>query len=588
MADWDHRAPTGNGAYQLYLYVVEIQHIRGGGYGQVNLNWEIGIIKVGSSGGFGSSDGAVEWEVHMHGYNNGDASGTAGFSAAAGAAIGTRWMLANGSTPSGYWSFSYNPNSSGTLSLNTMARATFANSIGSPQVGWGSVAMSNVAFQGSTGSNPLLQNRISDTSWTMRAYNGVDWGVGSGAVEHSLDWSTASNMAGAVGIAFPTTGSNAAHDIAFSPAAHTTYYFRSNSNDRPGYNNYSGIVAVYGRPSLPNAPELGSKTTTTLNLTTAAPTYVGAAITARETELWNAADSSLLQTSTHVTAPSFTGLTRVTTYKARTRVQNSTGWSDWSAWYTVSTPGTPPTAPTGYTVFDIAATSAKVTTGSIADNGGAVPTQVRVKVSTTASDVGLVQTVTQTSWNPVRLSGLNEGTVYYVAEAAFITAEGGGWGPYGAWVSFTTSNIVPNAPALSIGSISATNATATWVAPTDLNGAVIANYKLRVSSDQAQLLNVQEFTIPAGTLSQVITGLVGSTGYYASVWTETDKGLGSSSPLVSFTTTGGGGSTSGIWMSGADGIPKFSGVWFSGADGIPKLCEVWYSGADGIPKLCVS
>ena len=285
MAEWDHRANTGNGAYQLYLYVVEIQHIRGGGAGQVNLNWELGIIKVGSSGGFGSSDPAVGCEVHMHGNNNGDWSGTVGFSIAAGAAIGTRVVLASASSPSGYWSFSYSPSYNGTLSLNTMARATFANSIGSPQIGWGQVGMSNVAFQGVAGAAPILQNRISDTSWTMRGYNSTDWGVGAGGVEHSLDWSTASNMAGATGIAFPTTGGGAAHDIAFSPAAHTTYYFRTNCNDRPGYNNYSSVVAVYGRPSLPNAPELGSKTTTTLNLTTAAPTYVGAAITARETEL---------------------------------------------------------------------------------------------------------------------------------------------------------------------------------------------------------------------------------------------------------------------------------------------------------------
>jgi len=64
----------------------------------------------------------------------------------------------------------------------------------------------------------------------------------------------------------------------------------------------------------------------------------------------------------------------------------------------------------------------------------------------------------------------------------------------------------------------------------------------------------------------------------------TSNGLGSSSAVVSFATTGGGGVTSGIWLDVA-GVPKFSEVWLDVA-GVPKLCEVWLDVA-GVPKMLV-
>jgi hypothetical protein len=585
MATQELRAGTGNGAYQLYLFINEWQ-VGGGGNGTSWIDAELGLIKVASSGGFASSQSSCPWEVHMYGWNNGDASGTGSFAFGANDAIGTRRAI---TTVSG-WTFAHNPNGNGQLSLNTMARIVSGVSIGSPQIGWGQVGWTTYYRTGAAPATPILKSRANDTDITITAYDSGDWGTGDSiSPAHNLDRDIQSNFATYTSYGYPTTAGGAAQDVVFTGLTpFTTQYFRGALRSRNNVWVQSGTLTVYSRPSKAPAPDIASKTTTSLNLTTAAPTYSGAGITARETQLLAADGVTVLQTSTHLTAPSFTGLTRVTTYKTRTRATNSAGTSDWSDIATFTTPGTVPAAPTGYTISNIASTSCTVSTGTLSDNGGAVPSQIRVKVSTTNSDSGLVQTITQTSWGPVNVTGLTKGTNYWIAEAAYNDVENGGWGAYGAYTPLTTLANVPNAPVLSLLSAGPTTATLQWAAPTQLNGATIVSYKLRVASDAALTLNVQDFTIPAGTLSQVVTGLTGATSYYAAIYTVCDTGTGSVSPTLSFATTGGGGSTSGLWYSGSDGVPKFSEVWYSGSDGVPKLCEVWYSGADGIPKLCTS
>ncbi|QOC56126.1 minor tail protein [Microbacterium phage Zhengyi] len=588
MTAWDHRAGTGNGAYQIYLYVNETEFINAGpgpstGVGVTRVNIEIGLIKVGSSGGFRSNDGSVPWWINADGYNSGSTGGTGAFDFAGSAAIGTRQAI--GSVIG--WTFSHNPQYNGSLGLRSYGGIDTDTSIGDPGIDSGWVGMTSFVRNAEVPAVPVVISRDSDTQLTMRAYNSTEWGLGNTAVVHSLARAESSNMAvGKVDTTFPNTGGGSANTVVQSGLTpHKTYYFTDGVLARSGSWAVSGVLTVHARPSKPAAPEVSSKTTTSLNLTTAAPSYVGGGLTARETQISLDNFASVLQTSTHLTAPTFSGLTRVQPYKARTRVQNAEGWSDWSDVASTPTPGTPPSAPTSYAAYDIAATSAKITLGTISDNGGAVPTQARVKISTTQSDAGLVKTVTLPSWSPVRITGLNEATQYYAAEGAFNNVEGGGWGAYGAWVPLLTLGNVPNAPVLSLDSAAATFATLKWTAPTDLNGATIANYKLRVGSNEALTTNVQEFTIPAGTLTQVVTGLNNATNYWAEVWTETDRGRGSGSDILAFATTGGGGSTSGIWLDFGSGM-VFCEVWFSGNDGVPKLSEPWHSGNDGVPKLC--
>lgn len=584
MAEWDHRAATGNGAYQMYLYVRE-DTIDSSGPGTTYLHWEVGIIKVGSSGGFASSQGNCPYEVRMHGNNNGDATGSGAFSFTAGAAIGTRDAVASIGTNG--WSFTHNSSGDGRLTLATFAKLTTGISIGTPQIGWGNIAMTSTSRTGAAPAAPSVQARPDSTHHTIRCTQSTDWGTGTGAVMHNLDRSKFSNFTPIELSTTVTTVAGGGHvdDVSQTIEPYTTYYYRYALQSRNGAWAISTPITVYDRPSKPDAPTLSTATQTTLSFTLPAPSYVGGGVTARETQISTSPTfASILATDTTNT-PSFGSLTRVTTYYVRSRQQNSVSWSDWSDTVTAGTVGTLPAAPTGYSVYDIAATSATVSLGSLSDNGGAAPDAVRVKVSTTASDAGLVSTITESEWTPVRLSGLTKGTTYYISEGAHNAVAGGGWGPYGAWVPFTTSAIVPNAPVLSLNSASGTTAVLQWTTPSQLNGAVIVEYHLLVARNAGLTTNTREFVVPAGANAQVVDALIPATQYYATVWTVTDKGLGSSSAVLAFSSTGGGGSTSGVWID-VGGVPKFAEVWLDVA-GVPRLTEVWID-VSGIPELAGS
>jgi len=365
----------------------------------------------------------------------------------------------------------------------------------------------------------------------------------------------------------------------------TTYYHRNRAKDSEGTSGYStarSFTTPHTKPDKPIAPSVGSITQTSASVNTTDPAYVGAAVTGRETQVL--LNGVVVFTAT-TSDPTFSSLTRSRNYTTRFRVQNAIDWSDWSNETAFSTPGAPPSAPTGYTVTDIASTTAKVSTGTIADNGGVAPSKTRIKLSTTASDAGLLQTITLDQWAPVRLKGLAENTPYYVAEAAYNDAISGGWGPYGAWVPFTTLNTVPNQPTLSVsGSPGSTTATLQWTMPSDLNGTTITGWVLRVANDLALTVNVRDIFVPAGSLSQVVDLLVAGTQYYAEVWSQTGAGNGSTSNVLGFVTSGGAGAGSGVWIDVA-GTPKFAEVWLD-VGGVPKLCEVWIDVA-GTPKKAI-
>ena len=67
--------------------------------------------------------------------------------------------------------------------------------------------------------------------------------------------------------------------------------------------------------------------------------------------------------------------------------------------------------------------------------------------------------------------------------------------------------------------------------------------------------------------NQAVSGLLKNTKYYAQVWGTSNKGLGSASPIVSFTTTGTGTGPQPFWM-------KISGVWRQVLPWI-KVAGVW-------------
>jgi hypothetical protein len=356
----------------------------------------------------------------------------------------------------------------------------------------------------------------------------------------------------------------------------TRYYWRARGHNAVGWGGWSGTgnAITLIEPSKPAAPTVSSTTSSTATLAYVDPSNGGAAISSRTFQYSTDPTFATGVLTANPTASPFTisGLSRNTLYYGRIKMTNSVGDSAWSDTANIQIPGAPPSAPTGYTLYDVTSTSATCSLGSIADNGGAAPSQVRIKVSTTASDVGLVNTITQDTWSPIFLTGLTLGTTYYVAQAAFNTANGGGWGAYGAWTAFTTLANVPNAPALSLNTAGSTTATLQWAAPTALNGATINSYTLRIASNKAMTANVRDITV-IGSLSQVVDQLTPATTYYAQVWTETNNGKGSASPVLQFATTGGGGSTNDLWLNVAT-VWKNGELWVNVA-GVWKSAELW-------------
>lgn len=419
----------------------------------------------------------------------------------------------------------------------------------------------------------------------------------TGTTQMTLSWTIPSNGGAAIDqmllrrsdspsfpagyVDYPNAG-NATSRVVTGLAPNSRYYWRVYAHNPIGYSDPSGTLNTVTLPAVvppqPPAPTVSATTQDTITVNVTDPAGLGPAPVTRTVHVSAQTSFGVITQSFTNPAATFTvsSLTRATMYYVRQKLTNIVGDSPWSATGQGSTVGTPPSAPTGYSVYDIASTSATVSTGSLADNGGQAPSQIRVKVSTTASDVGLVQTITRDRWAPVLLSSLTKGQSYYVAEAAFNAAPGGGWGPYGAWVPFTTRTDVPNAPVLSLDSVSGTTAVLEWTAPTQLNGALIGSYKLLVSTDASLAIGALPFSAPDGTLSVVVDPLSAATVYYAIIWTETDKGRGSSSDIFTFTTTGGGGSAMPFWLNVAGVQKQITEVW-QNIDGTWKLMEPWFN-----------
>jgi hypothetical protein len=354
-------------------------------------------------------------------------------------------------------------------------------------------------------------------------------------------------------------------------AARTKYYVRSRANNAIGVGAWSAVVNA-DTVDFPDAPTVTfvSKTTISITVDSNDPAYTGGTLTARETQIaTDAAFTNVIGTSP-AAQPVASGLTRATLYHLRTRVQNAVGWSPWSTTLSVRTNLELPSAPAGYAAADVAATTASSTSPSVADNGGGSITDVRAQINTSATDVD-ASTVTMGSNIPAFFSGLTKNTTYYYRLAVANTGDGGGWGAWGPWVSFTTKNDVPNSPtSLAAGSIGDTTATLSWVAPSDLAGSSILNYVLQVATNPGFSESLQTFTPAAGATSRALTGLLEGTTHYARIWTNSTNGLGSSSTVLSFTTTGIAPTPSDVWM-------RVAGAWEPGKLWM-RIAGVWKQG----------
>jgi hypothetical protein len=324
-----------------------------------------------------------------------------------------------------------------------------------------------------------------------------------------------------------------------------TYYAAVRMDSSAGVSNWSSwanfTTPDVGAPK-PATPTFISKTTTSVTLSVVDPAGAYSPILERQNQLaTDSLFSAVVATNTTATSSRiFSSLVRGTTYYSRYRVRTNAGWSAWSDTLTVATPGTAPSAPTGYTIYDVASTSAVVSLGTLADNGGQVPVKVRVKVSTTNSDSGLIQTVIGDEWLPLPIYELTPGTSYWVSEAAYNSVEGGGWGPYGGWSPFTTKTNVPRAPtSIVVDGIFSSQATVNWGAPSDLLGADLLTYTIRVAKNRQLTTELQTLSTVDGDFDRTVTGLDETETYWVEVSSVSNLGAGSRATPVMFIAAGG-------------------------------------------------
>jgi hypothetical protein len=390
----------------------------------------------------------------------------------------------------------------------------------------------------------------------------------SAIVRNEVQWANNSAFTGATLISpAPNPGSV----VGLVPRG--LYYYRVRSVNSIGNGAWS-VILSRNSPDIPDIPvySVGTKTATAIPGTVTAPGYVGAGgITAFQTQISLTDTFSSVITTQSGNTNNFTGLTRATRYFVRSRASNAYGWSAYTDPLAVTTLVTAPSAPTGYAVTDLTSTTCYVGGYAFADNGGLGIDSVEYALNTIASFTG--STTGGSGKNePPLLSGLTPGTTYYVALRGHSLGAGGSFGAYGAWVSFTTLSNVPNPPTgLTASSITNTTATLSWTAPSNLYGATLLSYALRVAPVSSFGSGLQAFT-PAG-VSQALTGLQPGTTYYCQVWTNTNNGIGSYSTVYTFTTTGTAPTATSFWM-------RIAGVWKSGklwmrVSGVWKLTTPW-------------
>lgn len=410
---------------------------------------------------------------------------------------------------------------------------------------------------------------ITNTSVRYNATPGDNGG--SAITSREVQYSTSSSFASGNTTLTPASLTNVALS-GLTPR--TRYYVRSREINAVGNGTWS-TTTQFDTVDAPDAPTLavGAKTTTTIAVTLTDPAYTGGGITARQTQIATGPGFSTVLATDTTTTPAFASLTRATPYYIRSRVQNATGWSAWSTTLQVITNVDLPSAPTGYSTSDLASTTTYVGGGAVADNGGGTINNLRVEYNTTASSSGST-VVTVGSNASAFLSGLTAGTLHYARMAVANSGDGGGWGAYGSWVSFTTKGNVPTPPqGLAAGSITDTTATLSWTAPASQNGATNTGYTLRVATDPTFSTGLQVFSLGTAVLSKLASGLLKGTTHYAQVWQNSNNGVGSFSPVISFLTTGVPEVPTSIWM-------RIAGVWEAGTlwqkiGGVWKQGELW-------------
>ncbi len=220
-----------------------------------------------------------------------------------------------------------------------------------------------------------------------------------------------------------------------------------------------------------------------------------------------------------------TGLTGNTNYKFRVRLNNPANTAPWVTTSTaVLTSPVAPSAPTNVSGTSDA-NGSSVITWTPGSNGGSAITGYKVEYSTDGS--AWTTAVASTSSSPYTITGLTNGTSYYVRVSGINAI---GTGAAGVSIATFLPGTVPSAPT-SVSGTSGVDGSAviTWTPGAD-GGRTVTGYKVEYST------NGTVWTIATASTSSspyTISGLTNGTSYYVRVSAINSLGAGASGTSVS-------------------------------------------------------
>jgi len=410
---------------------------------------------------------------------------------------------------------------------------------------------------------PSLTTSVATFIGTTTAVSGGSISSDGGATITSsgICWSTSSGPT--ISLSTKTTDGTSAGSFTSNLTgltASTLYYIRAYATNAMGTSYGNEVTFTTSAPvTTPTVPVIFTNTITSIGSSIAVSGGVttsdgGSTITARGV-CWSITSGPTISLSTKTSdgtgAGSFTsnltGLTASTTYYVRAYATNSTGTGYGSELSFTTTPQATIPALATTAISSINSTTA-VSGGNITTDGGSAVTARGVCWSTSSGATVALSTKTSDGTGAgsftSNLSGLTASTTYYVrayATNAIGTA-------YGSELIFTTSPqaTIPTLTTTAISGIAITTASSGGSISSDGGSAVTARGVCWSTSSGATIALSSKTSDGAGTgsFTSSITGLTGSTTYYARAYATNAVGTAYGNE-VTFTTSAASANTTG-------------------------------------------
>lgn len=422
-----------------------------------------------------------------------------------------------------------------------VCRASLTDSLGH----WGTTEIGNITVLRTPAGQPSSPHNLVFNA-TKPTAGSLAWGqpdtVGDPALvgyvaEYSLD--------GSSWLTLPKSGTKVTTLDVSGLKADTDYWFRVRGENGGTVGQDTSFMNLQWatlqirtpKPMVAEAPSglvVSDVTSSGYKFAWTAPAYNGgSAITDFTVEVssdsgksWKPA-KQMISTSTSL---SVSGAAAGTTYLVRISAANGVGSSEYLTG-SVTTLATKPSAPRTLASSKITATSLTLSWLLPSTNGGAAITDYKVELSSDAGNSWAVIKDGVSNNLAINVSGLRKNRTYLFKVSAINTA---GAGDASASYTVTTLATVPSTPtSLTVTDLQATSALLGWVAPSDIGGVNLIDYKVETSRDGKTWSLVPKLASTARTLK--LSGLAPGTQYQVRV--SAVNGIGASDYLTGTVTT---------------------------------------------------